>query len=260
MVELKTPAEIAAMRAAGRVVAQALDAARRHAKPGVSLAELDEVATKVISDAGAEPLFLDYRPSWAPYPFPATICASVNDAVVHGIPGRQRLVAGDLVSIDCGARLDGWCGDAAISFVVADGAGAGRGDPADTALIEATDLALAAGVAAARPRAAIGDIGYAIARVASEHGYGNLADHGGHGIGREMHEDPFVPNRGRPGRGMRLKAGMVLALEPMFTRGGNGYRNDPDGWTVRTADGSRSAHAEHTVAVTEAGPVVLTAL
>ncbi|QSB14120.1 type I methionyl aminopeptidase [Natronosporangium hydrolyticum] len=252
MVELKTPAEIDGLRRAGQVVGQALAAVREQAAIGVRLRELDEIAAKVVADAGAEPLFRGYHPEWAPTPFPGVICASVNDAVVHGIPGDQRLADGDLVSIDCGARLDGWCGDAAISFIV------GTPDPADQALIEATERALAAGVAAATAGARLSDISHAIGRSAQQSGYRGLADHGGHGIGRTMHEAPYVANDGPPGRGMRLSAGLVLALEPMLTRGGRRYRHDPDGWTVRTADGTRAAHAEHTVAVTESGPELLT--
>ncbi|ASU81964.1 methionine aminopeptidase [Nocardiopsis gilva YIM 90087] len=252
MVELKTPSEIEAMREAGRIVAQALDAVREHAAPGVPMAELDALARRVITDAGAEPLFLGYHPDWAPTPFPGTICASVNDAVVHGVPNGGRLRDGDVVSIDCGARLRGWCGDAAITFTV------GRGDPADTALIAETERALSAGIEAARPGATLGDVSAAIGHVTRDAGYGAVADHGGHGIGRTMHEAPFVSNDGRGGRGMRLRPGLVLALEPMLTRGSGAYRTDADGWTVRTLDGSRAAHSEHTVAVTEDGPMVLT--
>ncbi|MBB6174102.1 methionyl aminopeptidase [Nocardiopsis mwathae] len=252
MVELKTPTEIEAMREAGRIVARALAAVRGHAEPGVLLGDLDDLAKQVVTDAGAEPLFLGHLPTWAPTPFPGAICASVNDAVLHGIP-TGRLGDGDLVSIDCGARLEGWCGDAAITFTV------GQADPADTALIAATDRALSAGIDAARPGATLGDVAAAIGAVARDAGYGSVDDHGGHGIGRDMHEPPYVPNEGRPGRGMRLRPGLVIALEPIFTRGGGAYRNDPDGWTVRTLDGSRGAHIEHTVAVTEGGPKVLTA-
>jgi methionyl aminopeptidase len=182
------------------------------------------------------------------------ICASLNDVVVHGIPSEQRLADGDLVSIDCGARFDGWCGDAAISFVV------GEPDPRDLELIDTTERALEAGIAAVRPGNTMGDVGAAIGAVARGAGYGLLADHGGHGIGRRMHEDPSVPNEGRAGRGMRLEPGLVIALEPMLVAGGHDeYRLDEDGWAVVTRDGSRAAHAEHTVAVTATGPWVLTA-
>ncbi|MFF0816229.1 type I methionyl aminopeptidase [Rhodococcus sp. NPDC003318] len=253
MVELKTAGEIDAMREAGRVVANALAAARAAARVGVTLRELDAAAAAVISDAGATPAFLGYQPDWAPTPFPGVICASVNDAVVHGIPTGQALADGDLVSIDCGAYLDGWCGDSAISFVV------GAADPQDLSLIADTEEALARGVAAARVGNRLGDIAAAIGSFTRSRGHGLLADHGGHGIGRAMHEDPDVPNEGRAGRGMRLRAGLVLAIEPMLIRGGDDYRHDRDGWTLRTLDGTRAAHAEHTVAITEAGPVVLTA-
>lgn len=252
VIELKSPGEIEAMRAAGRVVAEALAAVRQHAEVGVRLSELDAVATEVITAAGAKPLFLHYLPDWAPMPFPGTICASVNDAVVHGIPGTQRLRDGDLLGVDCGARLDGWCGDSAITFTV------GAADPADTTLIAETDRALRAGIEAARPGATLGDIGWAIERVGRGGGYGMVENHTGHGIGRAMHEAPDVLNTGRPGRGLRLRPGLVLALEPMLTRGGDACVNDADGWTVRTADGSRAAHSEHTIAITEDGPRVLT--
>jgi methionyl aminopeptidase len=254
MPELKTEAELAVMREAGQIVAAALDAVRRRADDGVTLRELDEVAATVIAARGAQPLFLHYHPRWAPAPFPGVICASLNDVVVHGIPSEQRLADGDLVSIDCGARFDGWCGDAAISFVV------GEPDPRDLELIDTTERALEAGIAAVRPGNTMGDVGAAIGAVARGAGYGLLADHGGHGIGRRMHEDPSVPNEGRAGRGMRLEPGLVIALEPMLVAGGHDeYRLDEDGWAVVTRDGSRAAHAEHTVAVTATGPWVLTA-
>lgn len=253
MIELKTSGELDAMRHAGRVVADALAAIRAHAGVGVRLHELDEVAAEVIAKAGARPSFLNYHPSFAPSPYPAVICASVNDAVVHGIPGRRRLADGDLLSIDCGAHLDGWCGDAAVSFVV------GRADPADVTLIGTTEQALQAGIAAARPGQRLGDVSHAIGTVGRTAGYGLLARHGGHGVGRAMHEAPHVPNEGRPGRGLQLRPGLVIALEPMLLAGGRDtYRTDPDGWTVRTSDGSRAAHVEHTVAVTDDGPCVLT--
>lgn len=241
------------MREAGRVVAQALAAVHAHAAAGVTLRELDEVAREVIFGAGAGSSFLDYHPRWAPIPFPGVICASVNDAVVHGIPGTLRLRDGDLVSIDCGAHVQGLHGDAAISFVI------GEAAAADLALIDCTSRALQAGIAAARPGARLGDIGNAIGTVGRTEGYGLLEHHGGHGIGRAMHEEPFVPNEGQPGKGLKLVPGMVLALEPMLHAGGrDGYVTDDDGWTLRTDDGSRAAHVEHTVAITVDGPVVLT--
>ncbi|MBW4722107.1 type I methionyl aminopeptidase [Saccharothrix obliqua] len=254
MIELKSPGELDAMRAAGLVVADALAAVRAHARVGVSLLELDEVAAEVIRGAGAGSSFLGYRPSFAPTPFPGYICASVNDAIVHGIPTGYRLRDGDLVSIDCGAHLDGWHGDSAISFVV------GVARPADLALVETTERALAAGIAAAVPGARMGDVSAAIGRIGRAAGYGMPEDFGGHGIGRAMHESPGVPNDGRPGRGLRLRAGMALAIEPMFHAGGrDAYRVAEDGWTLVTVDGGRAAHAEHSVAVTDDGPRVLTA-
>lgn len=253
MVEIKTDAALDAMREAGRVVGQALAAVREAAAVGVSLLELDEAAREVLRKAGATSPFLGYRPSFAPVPFPAVICTSVNDAVVHGIPTAYRLADGDLVSVDCGARLDGWTGDAAITFTV------GTPRPADVALIDATRRALDAGIAAARAGGRMGDISSAIGSVAREAECGMPADFGGHGIGRRMHEDPHVPNRGRAGCGYPLRHGLVLAIEPMLMAGGRDtYRTDPDGWTLRTTDGSRAAHIEHTVAITDQGPRILT--
>ncbi|MBR7829045.1 type I methionyl aminopeptidase [Actinospica sp. MGRD01-02] len=253
MVELKTRAEIDAMREAGRVVAHALAAVREQAAVGVALKELDEVAHAVIRDAGATSPFLNYRPHFAMTPFPAVICASVNDAALHGIPDGYRLQDGDLLSVDCGATLDGWTGDAAISFNV------GHDRPADTRLIQAASAALQAGIAAARPGARIGDISAAIAGVGRGAGFGICGDFGGHGVGRQMHEDPHVANEGRGGRGLKLRAGLVLAIEPWFLAGGkDDYFIDDDGWTIRSADGSRAAHVEHTVAITDDGPEILT--
>ncbi|MEV6052841.1 type I methionyl aminopeptidase [Streptomyces sp. NPDC052107] len=254
MVELKTDTSIDAMRAAGQVVGRALTAVRRAADVGVSLLELDEVAREVLREAGATSPFLGYRPSFAPTPFPAVICASVNDAIVHGIPTRYRLRDGDLVSIDCGATLDGWAGDSAISFAV------GRPRPADLRLVETAERALAAGIEAAVAGNRIGDIAHAVGRICRTAGYGIPDGFGGHGVGRRMHEDPDVPNEGRPGRGLPLRPGMVLAIEPMLIASGkDAYYEAGDGWTLRTADGSRAAHVEHTVAITDSGPRILTA-
>ena len=253
MVELKTDESIEAMYEAGQVVGQALTAVRDAADVGVSLLELDELAHEVLRKAGATSPFLGYHPSFAPTPFPAVLCASVNDAIVHGIPTAYRLRDGDLVSLDFGAQLGGWAGDSAISFVV------GTPRTADLRLVETAERALAAGIGAAVVGNRIGDIAHAIGTVCRAAGYGIPDGFGGHGIGRRMHEDPGVPNEGRPGRGMKLRHGMVLAIEPMLIGGGtDGYHAAPDGWTLRTNDGSRAAHAEHTVAITEAGPRVLT--
>lgn len=254
MVELKTDTSIDAMYAAGQVVGRALTAVRKAAGVGVSLLELDAVAREVLHAAGAGSPFLGYRPSFAPTPFPAVICASVNDAIVHGIPTAYRLRDGDLVSIDCGAVLDGWAGDSAISFTV------GRPRPADVRLIKTAQRALAAGIEAAVVGNRIGDIAHAVGSVCRAAGYGVPDGFGGHGVGRRMHEDPPVPNEGRPGRGLPLRRGMVLAIEPMLIASGkDGYHEAPDGWTLRTNDGSRAAHVEHTVAITDAGPRILTA-
>ncbi|MFG2966151.1 type I methionyl aminopeptidase [Streptomyces sp. NPDC048288] len=253
MVELKTDMSIDAMHEAGLVVGRALTAVREAAGVGVSLLELDEVAREVLREAGASSPFLGYRPSFAPTPFPAVICASVNDAIVHGIPTGYRLRDGDLLSIDCGAELDGWVGDSAVSFTV------GRARPEDVRLVETAERALAAGIAAAVVGNRIGDIAHAIGRVCREAGYGVPHGFGGHGVGRRMHEDPEVPNEGRPGRGLPLRHGMVIAIEPMLIGSGrDGYHAAPDGWTLRTDDGSRAAHVEHTVAVTADGPRILT--
>ncbi|MFJ8464019.1 type I methionyl aminopeptidase [Streptomyces swartbergensis] len=254
MVELKTDTSIDAMYEAGQVVARALTAAQKAADVGVSLLELNEVAHDVLREAGATSPFLGYRPSFAPTPFPAVLCVSVNDAIVHGIPTRYRLRDGDLVSIDFGAELGGWVGDSALSFVV------GTPREADLRLIETAERALAAGIEAAVVGNRIGDIAHAIGTVCRAAGYGIPDGFGGHGIGRRMHEDPGVPNEGRPGRGMRLRHGMALAIEPMVIAGGTDtFHAAPDGWTLKTDDGSRAAHAEHTVAITDAGPRILTA-
>ncbi len=242
------------MRAAGRVVAAALQRVRDKAAVGVRPIELDQVARAVLAEHGATSPFLGYQPSFAHSPFPAVICASVNDAALHGIPGRHKLADGDLVSIDFGATLDGWTGDSAISFTV------GSPRPADLRLIETAERALAAGIAKAVPGGRLGDISAAIGAVARAAGYGLHTDFGGHGVGRTMHESPSVPNDGRAGRGMRLEPGLVIAIEPWFMAGGHdSYFVDRDGWTLRTGDGSRAAHVEHTVAVTADGPLILTA-
>ncbi|MEC4020742.1 type I methionyl aminopeptidase [Streptomyces sp. H27-D2] len=253
MVEIKTDRSLDAMREAGRVVAHALEAARDAAAVGVSLKELDEAAHAVLDKAGASSPFLGYQPSFASSPFPAVICASVNDVITHGFPDGYRLRDGDLVSVDCGATLDGWVGDAAVSFVV------GHARAADLALIAATERALHAGIAAATVGARIGDIAHAVGGIGRASGYGIPSDFGGHGVGRTMHEDPAVPNDGRPGRGYKLRHGLVLAIEPMFIAGGrDAYRTAANGWALHTIDGTRAAHAEHTVAITDEGPRILT--
>ena len=271
MVEIKTPAEIQAMRGAGQVVAEILAAVQDQAKAGMRTAELDEVARDVLARNGAYSPFLNYQPGFAPVPFPAVICTSVNDAALHGIPGRYKLADGDLLSVDCGAVLDGWTADAAVSFTIGPPptSSVHEGPPppgpssydADKRLIDVTRDALRAGIAAAVPGARIGDISAAIGAAGRAAGYGICTDFGGHGVGRAMHEDPHIPNEGAPGRGRRIVPGLVIAIEPWFLAGGKDvYRIDDDGWTILSGDGSRAAHAEHTVAVTADGPQILTML
>jgi methionyl aminopeptidase len=252
--ERRTPGELAAMLVAGQVVAKALAAMTEHARPGVSTAELDQIAEQIIRDAGGTPSFLGY------HGFPASICASVNDQIVHGIPSAtQVLKDGDLVSLDCGAIMDGWHGDAAVTVQV------GAVSPADVALSAACRVALEAGIAAALPGGRLSDISHAVqtaceaAAVRDGVPYGIVAEYGGHGIGTAMHMDPFLPNLGAPGRGPVLPVGGVLAIEPMLTAGTPETRTLDDDWTVVTVDGARAVHWEHTVAITDDGPWVLTA-
>jgi methionyl aminopeptidase len=254
MIEVKTRGELEAMRAAGLVVAKTLALVTDAARVGVSTGELDELAEQTIRDAGAVPSFKGY------HGFPASICASVNEQIVHGIPSSsQVLVEGDLISVDCGAILDGWHGDSAVTILV------GAASEADQSLSEATRSAMWAGVQAVAPGRRLTDISHAVqteaerASKADGTEYGMIVEYGGHGIGRQMHMDPFLPNVGKPGKGPRLKAGMALAIEPMLTGGSATTVELDDGWTVITADGSRAAHWEHTVAITDDGPWVLTA-
>lgn len=253
MIELKTASEIEAMRESGKVVAAVHAAVRARATAGVSLQELDEVARKVMADAGAGSSFLGYHPHFAPTPYPGVICTSVNDVMLHGLPTSYRLRDGDLLSVDCGAHIDGWHADAATSFVV------GTAQPADLDLIATAEQCLAAGIDAAQPGGRMGDIGQAMSDVGRKAGYGIQNDFAGHGIGRAMHEDPFVHNEARRGRGLPLRTGLVIAIEPSLMAGGNDdYRIGSDGWSIVTGDGSRGAHVEHTVAITDDGPRVLT--
>ncbi|SDD47283.1 methionyl aminopeptidase [Actinokineospora iranica] len=254
MIEIKTPAQLDAMRAAGLVVAKALANVSAAARAGVSTAELDELAEQTIRDAGAVPSFKGY------HGFPASICASVNEQIVHGIPTKTQVLAdGDLISVDCGAILDDWHGDAAVTLFV------GSVTDAEQALSDATRASMEAGIKAVAPGARLTDVSHAIETSvhASEraHGrkYGIVREYGGHGIGSAMHMDPFLPNYGKPGKGPRLRVGMAIAIEPMLTLGAEETVELEDGWTVVTADGSRAAHWEHTVAVTDDGPWVLTA-
>ncbi|PFG44646.1 methionine aminopeptidase type I [Isoptericola jiangsuensis] len=258
MIELRSPREIEEMRPAGQFVAETLTAVREAAKPGVNLLELDELAHRMIKQRGAESCYIDYHPSFGASPFGKVICTSVNDAVLHGLPHDYTLVDGDLLSIDFAVAVDGWVSDSALSFVVGQPTTPERGE-ADAQLIRTTELALDAGIAAAQPGGKIGDISAAIAAVARDAGYRINTDFGGHGVGRTMHGDPHVPNDGRAGRGYPLRPGLVIAIEPWFLETTDEIYTDDDGWTLRSADGSRGAHSEHTVAITADGPLVLTA-
>ena len=250
-VTIKRPAEIDRMRAAGAILVDILEVLRAELRPGVSTGELDEIAARMIRDAGAVSSFKGYGSN---PPFPGVICASINDEVVHGIPSPRRRVAdGDLVSIDIGCIVDGWHADCARTWIV------GEVPREVSDLVDATRRGLEAGIAAAVPGNRLGDIGHAIESVAHERGYGIVRPFVGHGIGRSMHEEPQVANYGRPGTGLLIEAGMCFAIEPMFTLGGDEVFVEDDGWTVRTADGALSVHFENTIAVTDAGPELLTA-
>ncbi|NYD37714.1 type I methionyl aminopeptidase [Actinomycetospora corticicola] len=253
-IQLKSRGEIEAMRAAGLVVAEALSRVTAAATVGVSTKDLDELAETTIREAGAVPSFLGY------HGFPGSICASVNAEVVHGIPAATTVLAdGDLLSVDCGAILEGWHGDAAVTLQI------GTARPGDTALSAACRASMWAGIAEVRPGNRLGDVSHAVEHEVGRHHrpdggpFGIVADYGGHGIGTEMHMEPFLPNVGRPGTGLRLREGMVLAIEPMLTAGDPETDELDDEWTVVTLDGGRAAHWEHTVAVTDHGPWVLTA-
>ncbi len=247
---LKSPREIEIMREAGRINALALQAVREAARPGVTTAELDAVAEEVIRSHGATPAFKGYP---GPYPYPATITVSINDELVHGIPSKQRkLREGDIVSIDCGTVYKGYVGDSAFTM------GIGAISPEAQRLLEVTERALYIGIEQMRPGNRVGDVSAAIQRYVESHGYHVTREYTGHGVGREMHEGPSVPNYGTPGRGVMLRAGMVIALEPMVLIGTPKTRVLPDKWTVVSADGSLTAHFEHTVAITEDGPDILT--
>jgi len=252
MITLKRPQEIERMRRAGLILVDVLDAFDRVLRPGLTTAELDEIAERMMRDAGAVPSFLGYTGARGSPEFPASICASLNDEVVHGIPSRQRVLqAGDVVSLDVGCIVDGWHADAARSWALPPVA------PRTAELVEATRDGLAAGIAAARPGNRLGDVGAAIEAVARRHRLGVVRPFVGHGIGTAMHEDPQVPNYGRAGTGLRIEAGMCFAIEPMFTLGDDDVSLLEDGWTVVTDDGGLAAHFEDTVAVTADGPQVL---
>lgn len=252
MIELRTPAEIDAMRPAGRFVAEVLATLRDETKVGTNLLSIDRRAHDLIRRAGAESCYIDYHPSFGASPFGKVICTSINDAVLHGLPHDYALRDGDLVTLDFAVSIDGWVADSAVSFVV------GTARDEDLALIDTTERALDAAIEAARVGSKIGDISHAVATVARAEGLSINTDFGGHGVGREMHGDPHVPNDGKAGRGYPLRAGLVVALEPWFLQTTDKLITDADGWTLRSADGSRGAHSEHTIAITDDGPVVLT--
>lgn len=256
MVTRKSRAEIEKMRRSGRIVAEVLALVEGALRPGVTTGELDSIAERHIRAAGATPSFKGYlgggRYGGGPRAFPGSLCISIDDEVVHGIPGERVIRAGSIVSVDAGAIVDGWHGDAARTFIVGDAA------PEAARLVETTRLALMAGIGAAVPGARLGDISAAVEDVASGAGYGIVRHFVGHGIGTRMHEDPQVPNYRTGARGMALEPGVCLAIEPMLTAGSHEVEVRPDGWTVVTADGSLAAHFEHSIAVTERGPEILT--
>ncbi|MFE3187957.1 type I methionyl aminopeptidase [Nocardia sp. NPDC059240] len=252
MVELKSPAEIQRMAVTGRFVAEVLSELRTKAQIGVNLLELEAVVRERIRERGAVSCYWDYSPSFGRGPFRNTVCLSVNDAVLHGLPFDYALRDGDVLTMDLAVSIDGWVADSAVTVIV------GTPDPEDTRLVRATEDALAAAIAVARPGNTIGDLSAAIAAVAEAGGYPINTEFGGHGLGRTMHEDPHIPNQGRAGRGFWLRPGLTIAIEPWFARGTDRIVTDPDGWTLRAADGSRTAHSEHTVAITDTEPLVLT--
>jgi len=253
VIELRSPAEIEQMKPAGRFVAEVLTRLEAAADVGVNLLELDALAHELIRKRGAESCYIDYHPSFGAMPFGKVLCTSVNDGVLHGLPHDYRLRDGDLLSLDFAASVDGWVADSALSLVV------GTPDQRDLALIETTRRALDAAIAAARAGSRVGDISAAIGAVAHAEGLKINLDFGGHGVGRTMHGDPHVANDGRPGRGYPLRPGLVIAIEPWFLHSTDRIYTDRDGWTLRSADGSRGAHSEHTIAITDDDPLVLTA-
>ncbi len=253
MIELRTPTQIEQMRPAGRFVADVLTRLAEVADVGVNLLDLDKVAHDMIRERGAESCYIDYHPSFGAMPFGYVLCTSVNDAVLHGLPHDYRLADGDLLSLDFAASVDGWVSDSAVSMVV------GTPREEDLRLIDVANRALEAGIGAAVVGNRLGDISFAIGSVAHAAGLSVNLQFGGHGVGRTMHGDPHVSNDGRAGRGFPLKPGLVIAIEPWFLHTTDEIYIDKDGWTIKSSDGSRGAHAEHTVAVTEGGPLILTA-
>ncbi|KTR37950.1 methionine aminopeptidase [Curtobacterium oceanosedimentum] len=252
MIEILSPAEVDRARRTGALVGTVLQTLRDRTTVGTNLLEIDRWARTMIEDAGAVSCYVDYAPSFGRGPFGHHVCTAVNDAVLHGLPHDRAIADGDLLTLDLAVTLDGIAADAAISFVVGDA------DPADTALIDATERALAAGIAAAGPGVRTGDVSHAIGAVLTAAGYPVNTEFGGHGIGSTMHQDPHVANTGWPGRGYTLRPGLLLALEPWVMADTDELITDPDGWTLRSATGARTAHTEHTVAITEDGVEVLT--
>ena len=240
------------IRPAGRFVAEVLAELVDMGAPGVNLLELDEHAHRRIRDRGATSCYIDYHPSFGASPFGKVLCTSVADAALHGLPHDYTLQSGDLLSVDFAVSIDGWVSDAARSVVVGDA------DAELQRLIQATEQALEHAIEAARPGARLGDIQYAIGEVARAYGYPINTEFGGHGVGRTMHEEPSIPNDGTPGTGLKLSPGMVFAIEPWFMTGTSDLVVDADGWTLRSADGSPAAHTEHTIAITDSNPLVLT--
>ena len=253
MLDLRTPEEIEEMRPAGRFVAEVLGVLAEAADVGVNLLDLDALAHDMIRRRGAESCYIDYHPSFGASPFGKVLCTSVNDAVLHGLPHDYALRDGDLLSLDFAVSVDGWVSDSALSLVV------GEAREEDLRLIRATERALDAAIGQARPGRHLGDVCRAIGDVAREEGLPINLQFGGHGVGRTMHGEPHVPNDGLPGHGPRLEPGLVFAIEPWFLHTTDEIWTDPDGWTLRSGDGSRGAHSEHTVAITHGEPLVLTA-
>ena len=253
MIEILTPSQLPHARRAGALVAEVLQSLSDRTTVGTNLLEIDRWAKTMIADAGAVSCYVDYAPSFGRGPFGHYICTSVNDAVLHGLPHDYALAAGDLLSLDFAVSLGGVVADSAVSFVVG-----GEAAPQDAALIEATERALAAGIAAATPGARIGDLSYAIGSVLEAAGYPVNTDFGGHGVGSTMHQDPHIANIGRPGRGYKLRPGLLLALEPWVMVDTAELVTDDDGWTLRSATGCRTAHSEHTIAITADGAEILT--
>ena len=241
------------MHEAGRFAASVLTATAAAAEVGVNLLDLDKLAHRMIRERGAESCYIDYHPSFGASPFGKVLCTSVNDAALHGLPFDYTLQDGDVVSLDFAASVDGWVADTALTVIV------GTPRDEDLRLIDTVERALEAGIAAAQPGGRMGDVSAAIGAVAREAGFGVNTDFGGHSVGRTMHGDLHVPNDGRPKRGFPLQPGLVFAIEPWLMLGTDRIYTDPDGWTLRSLDGSRAAHVEHTVAITADGPLVLTA-